>query len=202
MLLFSCDKKQAVDKEQEPASEGLETLYNWMAGDFTSAAQAAQDTNYFDISLRMIPIWENQQDGYWLYVEQAVSSMRERPYRQRVYKLQAKDDKHFTSTAYVLPEPKAAVGTSASDSLWLSLNPDSLSLLPGCDIVLEYKDGFFSGGTHKKDCLNNWGDAAYATSEVAVGEDTLRSWDRGWDSTNTQVWGAEKAGYVFVKTKP
>jgi CpeT protein len=28
----------------------------------------------------------------------------------------------------------------------------------------------------------------------------LLSWDRGWDVNGKQVWGAEKGGYIFVKT--
>jgi hypothetical protein len=27
----------------------------------------------------------------------------------------------------------------------------------------------------------------------------LASWDRGFDSTDNQVWGAEKGGYIFKK---
>ena len=74
---------------QRAASGGdhLPELAALMSGSFTSAEQAAADTNYFDISLRMYRIWPEQKDKYWLYVEQAVTAMQERPYRQRVYEL-------------------------------------------------------------------------------------------------------------------
>ena len=38
---------------------------------------------------------------------------------------------------------------------------------------------------------------AYATSEVTVSSDRIASWDRGYDQAGSQVWGAEKAAYVF-----
>jgi hypothetical protein len=56
----------------------------WMTGSFSSAEQAAADTNYFDIRLEIVPIWTTRADGHWLYVEQAAAGYLERPYRQRV----------------------------------------------------------------------------------------------------------------------
>jgi CpeT protein len=199
MLLASCDQDKKSENQQDPTSDRLATLHNWMAGEFSSAEQAAQDTNYFDITLRMIPVWEDQEDTYWLYVEQAMSTMLDRPYRQRVYQLEAQDSSHFSSTVYTLPNPKAFVGSMPGDSLWAGISPDSLKLLEGCAIYLEYKNGTFIGETHESDCLNSWGDAAYATSEVSIKASELKSWDRGWDSAGSQVWGAENGGYVFVK---
>jgi hypothetical protein len=34
---------------------------------------------------------------------------------------------------------------------------------------------------------------------VVLGADRMVSWDRGWDATGAQVWGATKGGYIFVK---
>lgn len=198
-LLIACGQEKANEKVQDPTAERLATLHSWMTGNFSSAEQAAQDTNYFDITLRMVPVWEGQPDAYWLYVEQAVTTMLDRPYRQRLYQLKAQDSTHFTSAVYSLPNPKDFIGSVATDSLWKSITPDSLELLQGCAIHLEYKDSVFVGGTHEKDCLNSWGEAAYATSEVGINPHVLKSWDRGWDSTGVQVWGAENGGYVFVK---
>jgi CpeT protein len=43
--------------------------------------------------------------------------------------------------------------------------------------------------------------ATYATSEVIIKNQQMISWDRGYDSSDRQVWGAEKGGYVFEKIR-
>jgi len=57
----------------------------------------------------------------------------------------------------------------------------------------------FVGGTEGKGCASDLRRATYATSEVVVKLDHLTSWDRGFDKSDRQVWGAEKGGYVFLK---
>lgn len=199
-LFFACKSTQStVGDDAKLVEKRLKSLYGLMTGTFNSADQAAKDTNYFDITLEMVPIWKKEPKGYWLYVEQAVTSMRERPYRQRVYHLQTIDADHFSSTVYSLPNAKRFIGVTSSDAIWGKMTTDSLILLSGCTIFLEYDQGEFKGATHENDCLNSWGKAAYATSEVIISEGILHSWDRGWDSTRTQVWGAELGGYVFIK---
>ena len=84
----------------------LEELYSLMQGSFNSAEQAMTDSGYFDISLHMYPIWEGKNH---FYVEQSVSNMQDRPYRQRVYQLIRTSDSTITSFIYKIP----------NDSLWI-----------------------------------------------------------------------------------
>ncbi len=63
---------------QAQRDKDLDRLVGYMQGGFDSAAQAAKDTNYFDISLHMARIWAGRDDGYWLYVEQALTTMAEK----------------------------------------------------------------------------------------------------------------------------
>ncbi|MCK5454144.1 MAG: hypothetical protein KAJ16_07275 [Calditrichia bacterium] len=58
-----------------------------------------------------------------------------------------------------------------------------------------------SGSTRGNDCQSSLRGTAYATSEVTIRKTELISWDRGFDSNDQQVWGAEKAGYIFKKIK-
>ena len=44
--------------------------------------------------------------------------------------------------------------------------------------------------------------ASYATSEVVITSTMLKSWDRGFDSADHQVWGASGGPYEFVKNLP
>lgn len=53
--------------------EELLQLKDWMVGSFSSQEQAEADTNFFDIRLEMVEIWESESDTIWLYVEQAAA---------------------------------------------------------------------------------------------------------------------------------
>lgn len=180
--------------------EELQTLARWMTGSFSSQAQAASDSTYFDIRLEMWPIWPQREDGVWLYVEQAVAGHEQEPYRQRVYHVERMDEEHLRSVVYTLPDPQAAVGAWKRDRPLAHLGPKDLTRREGCAIVLQRADALaFAGSTQGRACASDLRGAAYATSEVTVRPDRLVSWDRGFDETGQQVWGAVDSGYVFDK---
>jgi CpeT protein len=177
-------------------------LKSRMEGAFTSELQAKSDSDYYNIHLHMSAIWERSEDGYWLYVEQAVASAIKRPYRQRIYHLYRQDDYTLVSKVYEMNAPLRFAGAHANPELLQGLTKDSLIDRQGCAIYLKKdKDGNFAGATPGKECLSSLRGATYATSEVVIHQDKLVSWDRGWDKDDKQVWGAEKGGYQFIKQK-
>lgn len=179
---------------------GIESLQSMMVGTFSSAEQAARDSAFYDITLHMYPIWPDK--GHWLYVEQAVTAMQERPYRQRVYKLEQAGPGTFKSMVYTLPDPEAFIGAWKDASRFDALGPEALQLREGCAVVLERQpDGAFSGSTTGKGCASNLRGASFATSRVVIKDSLIISWDQGFNSQGEQVWGAEKGGYEFRKQK-
>jgi hypothetical protein len=181
-------------------SEDLATLVEWMAGSFSSAEQAADDPAYFDIRLQMVRIWEERDDGYWLYVEQATASSVDAPYRQRVYHLTIVEHDLFKSAVYALPDPETHAGQWREEHPLADLGPDDLELRAGCGVFLRL-DGFgrFAGGTIGRGCGSALRGARYATSFVTVGPDGIESWDQGFDADGQQVWGAQQGPYVFLR---
>jgi len=173
-----------------------------MTGTFSSAKQhAAREKDYFDIRLVMVPIWTERDDGPWLYVEQAVAAQAEKPYRQRVYHLVALPDGTYRSDVYTLPgDPLARAGAWRTLPILGDLSPEKLEPRAGCSITLRATDAHtFLGSTHERDCPSERQGAVYATSEVAITEYGLTSWDRGFDAEGRHVWGAEKGPYCFDK---
>lgn len=179
--------------------DGLALLSNYMIGSFNSSEQAASDTNYFNIRLDMHRIWQKKTDGIWLYVEQSINTKEAKPYRQRVYHLEQLGQNEFKSTIYKLDSAALYVGLHHDKDRELQLKESNIELLPGCALILSFNGKSFIGETKKGECLNKWGEASYATSEVSVFEDYMISWDRGWNEKDEYVWGAEKAGYLFKK---
>jgi hypothetical protein len=169
-----------------------------MTGTFTSKAQARQDSNYYPIVLHMYPIWPDR--GAWLYVEQAVASQPDKPYRQRIYHLEQMAAGRFRSVIYTLPEPSEYIGAWQRPELFAKLSPLVLEVRSDCDVYLEQLGPHaFTGATEGKACRSDLAGATYATSEVIITKKRIVSWDRGFNAQGEQVWGATEGGYVFKR---
>lgn len=170
-----------------------------MTGSFSSAEQAKMDSNFYDISLEMVQIWKDRTDGPWIYVEQALTTRKENPYRQRVYQLVQENEK-FKSIVYSFKHDTLFAGDYKKENPLNQLTPDSLIIREGCAVILQkISDDTFQGSTKDRDCVSVHRGATYATSEVTIKEERIISWDRGFDLNDNQVWGAEKGGYIFIK---
>jgi CpeT/CpcT family (DUF1001) len=177
-------------------------LYQMMQGFYSSEAQSIADTSYFNILLKMKPMWTNKKGEYWLYVEQAMNTTEDKPYRQRAYQLQLLNDSTITSTVYTIKSGEKYYGDWKKDKPLENVTTDSLEVRKGCVInIHKIKKNKFVGETNKTDCESNLRGANYATTVVSMSKKKVLSWDRGYDKDGKQVWGAVKGGYVFVKLK-
>ncbi|WP_283637172.1 chromophore lyase CpcT/CpeT [Aquaticitalea lipolytica] len=194
LLSLSCKKsesKSEVDNE-------LNELFAIMQGSYDSEIQSQVDSTYFNISLHMYPIWKDK--GNFLYVEQALNSMQDKPYRQRIYEVTRLNDSTFKSAIYTLAVDSLWVGKWKTPSAFDSISLKDITLKDGCEVLLKrIEPNYFAGKTGKTSCESSLRGASYATSEVEILEDKIISWDRGFDSKGNHVWGAEKGGYIFNK---
>jgi hypothetical protein len=203
IALLGCSQQSRRGELDAVAEDAeLSLLTEWMTGTFSSEAQAAADTSYFDIRLEMARIWPTRSDAVWLYVEQAVADHRDSPYRQRVYRLSRESGHNFASAIYLIPEPSRFVGAWRNPGTFDGLAPDSLSEREGCAVTIWRQDETTFVGKTDDHCPSELYGAAYATSEVRIEFDKMMSWDRGFDADGEQVWGAIEGGYVFTKLFP
>ncbi|MEO1585407.1 MAG: chromophore lyase CpcT/CpeT [Planctomycetota bacterium] len=170
----------------------------WLVGSFSSAEQAASSGEHFEVVLHHARIWDERDDGIWLYVEQALAASTTEPYRQRVYRVWLRPDGVLESAVYELPDPLAYVGAWQQPGRLAALSPISLSKREGCAVVFgTITDELAEGSTNGTGCGSTLRGAAYATSVVTVTPNTITSWDRGFDAEGNQVWGAESEPYEF-----
>ncbi len=92
-LVLMTSYRQAEIIEDRPA-ETLEVkenlfdkFFSFLKGEYNTKNQNGQDSKYFNIFLVMFPIWEEERDARYFYVEQAMVGREDKPYRQRVYKI-------------------------------------------------------------------------------------------------------------------
>lgn len=182
-------------------SKKLIQLKNWMQGSFNSEKQSKEDKEFFNIHLNTKEIWKGEGKGTWLYVEQAAEGYLDKPYRQRVYQLKQIDEDKFASVIYTFEEPLKYAGDFKKEKPLDGLSPSSLKKREGCTVFLQWQEAeqSYTGSTDAKKCLSKLRGATYATSEVTVSKNGMVSWDRGYDAQDKQVWGAVKAGYIFLK---
>ncbi|MBM4280376.1 MAG: hypothetical protein FJ137_06310 [Deltaproteobacteria bacterium] len=171
-----------------------------LTGRFDSSAQAARDSRYFPVQLRACAVDTPALGEHVLYVEQAMLSAADQPYRQRVYAIAQRDDGAVVSTVYELVQPERFVGfcdLGATDQAGIMPVVEDVAVLPGCAVILTATDDGFTGSTDGRACLNDYQGATYATSEVALTDASIESWDRGYDAADAQVWGATAGAYRF-----
>ena len=194
-ITFASCKNQA---EKHTDQDQVAELFNLMQGSFTSELQSQSDSTYFNISLHMYPIWKDK--GHFLYVEQALFSMQDRPYRQRIYELVKLNDSIIASKVYTIPNDSLLVGQWKTPERFNDLSFDTLISRNGCEVLLKrIGNNHYAGATNEKACESSLRGASYATSEVEIWADKIISWDRGFDQQGNHVWGAEKGGYIFDK---
>jgi CpeT protein len=195
--LFSC--KSIQNKTSIPKGESnMNELISIMQGNYSSEKQSKKDTTYFNISLRMVPIWKEK--GNYLYVEQALFNKQEKPYRVRIYKVSQLSENEFVSEIHTLKNEKEWIGKWKTPEAFATLSEKDIELKQGCGVKLTRTDkNLFVGETGNKTCPSELRGASYASSKVTVTENEIMSWDQGFDKTDKQVWGAEKGGYTFIK---
>ncbi|MBL7827776.1 MAG: chromophore lyase CpcT/CpeT [Saprospiraceae bacterium] len=199
LVIFNLAGTQAFGQKKTSGKE-LKLLVKWMTGDFSSKAQSVRDSDFFDIRLHIRPIWKSDKSNHWLYVEQATAAAENKPYRQRIYKVEKDGDQGYKSIVYTLPEPEKWVGSYKNPAVFNTLKPKDLTLRDGCTVYLQRtKEGTFTGATKGQGCESTIRGAKYAGSKVTITAKMLSSWDQGFNEKGEQVWGATKGGYEFVK---
>lgn len=197
-LFFNCKNETNQEAEEPTVDTELKELYGLMQGSFNSEVQSQVDSSYFNISLHMYPIWEDQ--GHFLYVEQALNSMQNKPYRQRIYELTRVSDSTFSSAVYTLNVDSLWIGKWKNPKAFDLISLKDIALKDGCEVVLKrISEYHYVGKTGDTTCVSTMRGASYARSEVEILEDKVISWDRGFDADGNYVWGAEKGPYIFNK---
>ena len=193
-LFIGCKSSQNTTSS---ISKEMNELVSIMQGSYSSEKQSVKDTSYFNISLRMVPIWKKK--GHYLYVEQAMFKKQEKPYRVRIYKITQKGDA-FISEIHTLKNEKDWIGKWKTPEAFDALSENDIDLKQGCEVTLKrIGKNKFAGETGNKTCPSELRGASYASSKVTVSQNKILSWDQGFNKEGKQVWGAEKGGYEFIK---
>lgn len=197
LSLIACGEKQS-DTASSTEINLVDEMASHLTGTFDSSQQAVENPAYYSVSLKTCAVELTDLGSTVLYVEQALSDSLNQPYRQRLYHLTEGEVSDVASHIYELSNPNKFIGLCDSEQS-IEISMDEVSLKEGCSVNLDWNGNGFEGATDVGTCLSTMNGATYATSEVETSGDMISSWDRGWNSNDQQVWGAEDGAYIFIR---
>ncbi|HCH61592.1 MAG TPA: hypothetical protein DFR83_02225 [Deltaproteobacteria bacterium] len=185
--------------DSEETSTVVRELAGHLQGTLSSSAQAARDDDFRSIQLQTCEVAAPGLGTTVLYVEQAVETTLDEPYRQRLYVLEEVDDQTVRSNIYTLADPASFVGLCTRSERRF-VHPAEAVLKEGCAVDMVRNKGVFQGETAPQSCPSALRGASFASVAVTVSASGLDSLDRGWDRQGNQVWGSKDGPYTFRRT--
>lgn len=184
------------------APGAAEEVASLLAGTFDSKAQAEADPEGFRaVRLVAVPVPRSRlaKGEPVLYVEQALLTTPNKPYRQRFYRVEETADGNVISRVFEPKEPLAVSGKWRDPADLALYGAGDVVERIGCAVRLKRTADGWEGATEGKNCPSALSGARYATSRVKLVPGRIESWDRGWDLEDRQVWGAKGGPYLFEK---
>jgi hypothetical protein len=188
------------------AESGVALMELYLLGSFTSEAQAARDSSFSPVDIRVEPVKLARADvveGPWL-----LFSMHDRKrdvWQQALYRLRQDPGEITVVESYRLfrrssqpPDNKPVTPDEIAKR-----RLESIVYLSGCDVYFTLGgDGVFRGAHQRGTCKPATLKVAYIYADKTVGPEGMMFWERGYDERDRPVWGPEKGGYVFARMKP
>lgn len=184
-------------------STDIPTLVRWMAGDFSNQAQAFENPPLFaHIRVCMRPLPFELLDGPSLFLEQAYDFMLHNPYRLRVLKFVAVNDRIEIEHHTLDPETEFH-GSARQPAKLETLTRANIIKMPGCTMIAEWTGSGFKGYVEPgKGCqVFRNGKNTYLDNSFEIAEQKLISLDRGRDlETDEHIWGSIAGAFEFTQT--
>jgi hypothetical protein len=190
-------------------SSEITALARYLAGEFDNREQAlAEPVWYVHLRLWQRPVALFTEDSLTLFAEQANIIYLDKPYRQRIMRLQQSHPDAPIQVQYYMPkDPDALAGGGSNPDLLNTLTPDQLELLSGCILTVK----------HQQLAPNRWKFSALPPADArccftyrgntiqvdlgfnATAEEFL-SYDKGIEpETGKATWGAILRPYLYTK---
>lgn len=176
-----------------------------LVGQFDSSAQAIDNPNYLDVTVRHCPIVVRNVPSHllgsrFLALRQGISS-ETNPYRVRIIRIFAGESAQEVKAASFALKPAADVAEICSKpESERTVDFETLSQ-ERCTTTLVKKGEEFTGGTSPEGCPSDRMGAVRMTSEVKVNAQGMSTWDRGWDARGALAWGPAQGPYQFERTE-
>ncbi|MBV9387669.1 MAG: chromophore lyase CpcT/CpeT [Chroococcidiopsidaceae cyanobacterium CP_BM_ER_R8_30] len=192
-----------------PFSPELIALARYLTGEFDNQEQAlAEPAWYVHLRLWQRPVPLFTEDSITLFAEQASVINLDRPYRQRLMRLQGGNSDASLQVQYYMPkQPDVLLGGGRNPALLETLSPDQFELLPGCLLTVTQQQiapnhYHFSAALppEARCCFTYNGQTTHVSLGFEAREAEFLSYDKGIDpATGKALWGAILGPFRFHK---
>ncbi|UBF26441.1 chromophore lyase CpcT/CpeT [Kovacikia minuta CCNUW1] len=140
-------------------------------------------------------------NAVFLYQEQALSQDLSKPYRQRFLQLSPSlYSQSVRSRSFKPTNPASWIGFCNKPIGDRRLQARDLGN-PVCNVFLKRSGEGYTGNTPIDGCPANVRGAVRITNHVELHSTGMDTWDRGFDASGKQVWGAKAESYQFRRLR-
>lgn len=187
----------------DDAGPVVDRFADLLLGTFDSSAQAIDDSNYLDVTVRHCTVTVTDlppelSAGRFLALRQSVSTDAN-PYRVRILRIATGETPEIVKTSSYATQ--AGVDISG-----LCFKPESERVISfkqlaeeKCATEARVQDDGFIGGTTGNGCPSSRAGAVRMTSELTLNAQGMTTWDRGWNAAGELAWGPETGPYRFER---
>lgn len=184
-----------------PLGQQVDEVVAHLVGVMDTSAQAAANPSLSSVRMTTCEIKlqgrSPQNDVVYLYQEQALTSDLAKPYRQRFLEISPSVySQSVISLSFRPAAPEKLVG--------LCSQPDSARVVeasaigtPVCRVFLKRSGEDYAGRTPIDGCPANVRGAVRITNQITLHKAGMDTWDRGYDASGKQVWGAKAQSYQY-----
>jgi hypothetical protein len=142
-----------------------------------------------------------KQNSIFLYQEQAIVPDLNQPYRQRFLEILPHPlSQTVRSLAYKPTNPSALINFCDRPTAKRKVLLQEIGN-PICSVFLKRSGSAYVGVTPTDGCPANVRGAVRITNRIVLQQTGMDTWDRGFDASGKQVWGAQRDSYQF-RRKP
>lgn len=165
----------------------------------TAQANANPNAPRVRMTTCRVTVTDATSDSVFLYQEQALLKTPDQPYRQRFLKIFPNFSNQSVESLSSKPaNPTALVGFCSKAAGDRVVTQQDLGN-PVCSVFLRSAGNIFVGTTPTEGCPTNARGAVRITNRILLYKNGMDTWDRGFDASGKQVWGAKAESYQFRK---
>jgi hypothetical protein len=190
-----------------PLEQQVQEVATLLEGDMDTSAQAAINPNAPSVRITTCRVTLNEatltttSNTILLYQEQALLNNLSNPYRQRFLQLSAMPlTQSVRSLSFRPVNPTTWIGLCNKPLGDRRVIPSELGI-PICSVFLKRSGDSYIGNTPVDGCPTNMRGATRITNRILLRRVGMDTWDRGFDATGNQVWGAQGESYQFRRGK-
>ncbi|MDX2244466.1 MAG: chromophore lyase CpcT/CpeT [Leptolyngbyaceae cyanobacterium bins.302] len=190
---------------QVPLAQQIQDVAKLLEGSMDTTAQARANPKAPKVRMTTCPVQVTDattKASIFLYQEQALTEKLSQPYRQRFLEIAPADSPlgAVRSLSFRPAQPDQWIGFCNKPTSQRSLSSKVLGN-PVCSVYLKPIQNGYLGVTAAEGCPANVRGAIRITNQVELFPNGMNTWDRGFDATGKQVWGAESEAYQFRRQK-